>query len=91
MEISVRLSAALAQLAGAARVQVRVDDDATVADVRAALTATYPALATSLPRAVPIVAGNHAAPGDRVPAGQEVAFLLPVAGGGFRRSDPRLF
>ncbi len=81
MQISVRLSAALAQIIGAARLQVMAPDVATVDDVRQALLTTYPALATRLPHAVAIVSGQHAAPTDAVLANQEVAFLMPVAGG----------
>lgn len=81
MQIPVRLSAALAQISGAPRLQIIVSDGATVADVIAALTAVHPELASRLPRAVPMVGGRHAALDDRVNEGEEVAFLLPVAGG----------
>ena len=81
VQISVRLSAALAQITGAARLQVTAPDTATVADVRHALLTTYPALAARLPHAVAIVSGEHAASTDAVLADQEVAFLMPVAGG----------
>jgi len=81
MQIPVRLSAALAQISGTPRLQVTVSDGATVADVIEALTALHPDLASRLQRAVPMVAGRHADPGDQVNDGEEVAFLLPVAGG----------
>ena len=84
MQVSVRLSAALAQVTGAARLQLEVSDGATgatVAAVRQALAGAYPALAARLAHAVPIIDGNHAAPEDAVAPGQEVAFLMPVAGG----------
>ncbi|MFO7632724.1 MAG: MoaD/ThiS family protein [Caldilinea sp.] len=81
MQISVRLNAVLAQITGAARLQVTVNDDATVADVLRMLTETYPDLGTRLERAVPVLGGNHAMLSDKVTAEQEVAFLMPVAGG----------
>ena len=81
MQIPVRLSAALAQISGTPRLQVTVSDGATVADVIEALTALHPGLASRLQRAVPMVGGRHAAPEDQVNDGEEVAFLLPVAGG----------
>ena len=81
MEISVRLSAALAQITGVPRLQVEVEPGATVADLIQALEHRYPALAPRLKHAVPIVGGSHASPGDVLNAGQEVAFLMPVAGG----------
>ena len=81
MQVSVRLSAALAQITGAARLQVTVCAAATVADVRQALLPSYPALAPRLPYAVAVVGGNHASPADVVFTEQEVAFLMPIAGG----------
>lgn len=81
MQISVRLSAALAQVTGAPRVQVTVADGATVADVLQGLATTYPALTPRLRHAVPILGGKHATASDQVTADQELAFLMPVAGG----------
>jgi molybdopterin converting factor small subunit len=81
MQVSIRLSAALAQVVGAPRTRVDVADDATVAAATAALLAQYPALAPRLKHAVPILAGNHATADARLAPGQELAFLMPVAGG----------
>jgi molybdopterin converting factor small subunit len=82
MQVTVRLSAALAQLTGNPRVQLTVPDDAKIADVTAALVQNYPAIQDRLAYAIPIVAGDHATPQSCVPAGQEIAFLMPAAGGG---------
>ena len=81
MQVSIRLSAALAQITGLPRVQVDVADDATVATATAALIARYPGLAARLKHAVPILAGAHATATDHLAPGQELAFLMPVAGG----------
>lgn len=81
MHVSVRLSAALAQVTGVPRLQIEVDDDATVADLIQALELRYPTLAPRLKHAVPIVGGNHATTHEPLAGGQEVAFLMPVAGG----------
>ena len=81
MQVSIRLSAALAQITGLPRVQVDVADDATVATATAALIARYPGLAARLKHAVPILAGAHATAADRLAPGQELAFLMPIAGG----------
>lgn len=83
MYVSVRLSAALAQTIDTPRLQIEIDEGATVEDVVYALNHRYPALAPRLKHAVPIVGGNHASPSDVLGAGQEVAFLMPVAGGAF--------
>ena len=84
MYVSVRLSAALAQITGLPRLQVEVDDGATVADLVSALNSRYPALASRLQHAVPIMDGSHAAQNAPLESGQEVAFLMPVAGGALR-------
>jgi len=81
MQISVRLNAVLAQIVGAPRLQLTVHEDATIADVLQTLEAAYPGLGTRLERAVPVLGGNHARLTDKVAADQEVAFLMPVAGG----------
>ena len=82
MQVSIRLSAALAQITGVPRVQVEVAEDATVATATAVLIARYPGLEPRLKHAVPILAGAHATAADRLAPGQELAFLMPVAGGG---------
>ena len=81
MQVSIRLSAALAQITGAPRVQVDVAEDATVAAATAALLVQYPTLAPRLKHAVPILAGAHVTANDHLVPGQELAFLMPVAGG----------
>ena len=49
------------------------------------LLAQYPALNPRLHHAVPMLAGQHATLQAPLEPDQEVAFLLPVAGGCFRR------
>ncbi len=81
MQIRVRLGAGLAPAAGSARFSVSLAENATVADLLAHLRAEYPALAAKVNTALPMVAGKHAAPADLLSEGQEVALLLPAAGG----------
>lgn len=81
MNIHVRLSAGLAQAAGNSRLAVTLAEGATVADLLAHLQAEYPALSSKLVRAVPVVSGRHLGLSAPLSAGQEVALLLPVAGG----------
>lgn len=81
MQVSVRFNSVLAQRVGAARLRVVVGDDATIADLMQQLAATYPGLEPQLARAVPILGSTHVTPAARVQEGQEVAFLMPVAGG----------
>jgi len=73
--------AGLSQLAGRPRLQVRLDDGATVGDLLRTLEDEHPALAKGLPSALPVVAGSHVRKTEALHDGDEVSFLSPVAGG----------
>ena len=79
MTLTVHLFAAARDLAGAEAVTVPLP--ATVADLRAALAASYPRLAALLSRSA--IAVNHDFAADTVPltAADEVAVIPPVSGG----------
>jgi molybdopterin converting factor small subunit len=81
MIVHVRLSAALAQVAGVPRVALTLPEGATVADLLAELRQQYPLLESRLATALPFVGGSHAAAADEVTDRAEVALLLPAAGG----------
>jgi molybdopterin converting factor small subunit len=81
MNVNVRLSAGFAQTTGTTRLVVDLADGATIADLLGQLRASYPAMEAKLQAAVPTVAGRHVSPTQLLSAGQEVALLLPVAGG----------
>jgi sulfur-carrier protein len=77
--ISVRLFAALRELAGSGRVQA---DGATVSEVVDALCARYGDRFARIARAGTVVVDGERATGDDpVRAGQDVALLPPVSGG----------
>ena len=81
MQVNVRLSAGLAQITGVARLQLSVAEEATVADLISQLVEQYPGLQLRLGHAVAMLGGTHVARTARLAPDQEVAFLLPVAGG----------
>ena len=81
VEVRVRLSAPLARVAGAARVAVDVGEGATVADLLERLGREHPGLQGGLASALPVIGGAHAPPGRPLARGEEVALLLPAAGG----------
>lgn len=85
MQVTVRMSSALGRVVGAPRLSMTLADGSTVADLHADLVDRYPDLASLLAIAVTVVGGRQASPSDPLVAGQEVAFLLPVAGGGAPR------
>ena len=87
MNIQVRLNGHLSVLAGRSRAQITVDETerdgrVTVADVLAELSTQYPQTAASIKSAVSVIGGRHVPHDTIVSAGQEVAVLVPIAGGG---------
>ncbi len=81
MTVHVRLSGELAQKVGLARLTVTLSDGSTVADLREQLQAQHPAATPQLALAVPVIAGQHVDWTARLPTDQEIALLLPIAGG----------
>jgi molybdopterin converting factor small subunit len=66
---------------GGAEGAIELPSGSTLRDLRAALGATYPALAPLLPRLAIAVDGEVANDGDLIPEGSDVALLPPVSGG----------
>jgi molybdopterin converting factor small subunit len=81
MRVRVRLAAGLARLAGAPLLALTLEPQATVDDLLQALGDAHPDLAPALAAVLPVIAGAHAQRGDVLQDGDEVALLLPVAGG----------
>ena len=81
MRVDIRLSGELATLAGRPRFSVTLPSGGTVNDLTALLCREHPELAPRLDTAVPIIAGRHITQFEPLSDGQEVAFLLPIAGG----------
>ena len=82
MLVRVRLGAGLSRLAAAPLLSIDLADGSTVEDLYARLRAAEPELAPALRAALPVVAGEHVARDRPLADRQEVALLLPVAGGG---------
>jgi len=81
MLVRVRLSAGLAPTVGNSRLSISLSENATVADLLDHLRAEYPALASKINTALPMVSGRPVAPSHHLTEAQEVALLLPAAGG----------
>jgi MoaE-MoaD fusion protein len=81
MRVSVRLFAGLRERAGTDRLEVELPEDARVADVLAAMAAT-PVGALRDRECVVAVNREYAAADTPVHAGDEVALVPPVSGGG---------
>lgn len=81
VNVNVRLSSGLAQVTGNARLTLSLPDGATIADLLDVLSQQYPLLTDRLNVALPVIAGQHVTQAKLLTAGEEVALLLPVAGG----------
>jgi molybdopterin converting factor small subunit len=81
MDVNVRLSSGLANITGSARMLVSLSEDATISDLIEQLCREYPRLAEPLESGVAVISGNHADRSQPLRDGQEVALLIPIAGG----------
>ncbi len=79
MNINVRFGMGLVPSNGLPRISVMLASGATVDDLLEYLHAQYPA--SPLSAAVPVIGGEHVPRSASLSDGQEVAFLLPIAGG----------
>jgi molybdopterin synthase catalytic subunit len=89
MQVQILLFATLKDIAGESRLTLDVRENATVDEVRRALTERYPRLDTHVRAAIASVNREFAQGGDPVRAGDEVAFFPPVSGGD--ESWPEIF
>jgi molybdopterin synthase sulfur carrier subunit len=91
VQVVVRLGSGLATAAGTRRLRVELPRQSTVDTLLQRLRETQPAIAPALDSALPVVRGSHASGADALAEGDEVALLIPVAGGGAGRfvSDRR--
>ena len=88
MHVQVRLGAGLATAAGTRRLSVALPDGATVEALLDRLGELEPEIAAGLGSALPVVRGTHAAREQELSDGDEVALLIPVAGGSAGSPQP---
>lgn len=81
MDVMVRLGAGLAPVGGVSRLRTVLPENATVDLLVSRLRDLEPSLASGLESALPVVGGVHVLPTYRLADGDEVALLIPVAGG----------
>jgi molybdopterin converting factor small subunit len=81
VQIRVRLGAGLSRFAGSPLLALEVPDGSSVDDLLIALGERHPDLAPALPSALPVVGGSHVERAAPLHPGDEVALLIPVAGG----------
>ena len=76
-----RLGAGLATAAGSRRLTVALPEGASVNTLLEELREREPGLAAGLDSALPVVRGTHADRDQALSDGDDVALLIPVAGG----------
>jgi molybdopterin converting factor small subunit len=85
VRIRVRLGAGLSRFAEAPLLSVDLAEGASVEELLAALGREQPALEPALRSALPVLDGAHVERAQPLQAGDEVALLIPVAGGAGRK------
>jgi molybdopterin converting factor small subunit len=81
LEVRIRLSSSLAQLASAPLLRLELPAGATVEDLDDRLAGTAPELAPALASALPVLDGEPVERARTLAHGQEVALVTTVAGG----------
>ena len=81
MRIRVRLGAGLSRFADAPQLSIDLADGASIDDLLVALGAQQPSLAPALRSVLPVLAGMTVERNQRLQPDDEVALLIPVAGG----------
>jgi sulfur-carrier protein len=81
MKLGVRLFARAKEAVGRDRVEVDVPEQATVADLRAALAGQFPALAPLAPHLLIAINADYAADTTILDPNAEIACFPPVSGG----------
>jgi molybdopterin converting factor small subunit len=81
VRVRVRLGAGLSRFADAPLLSVDLAEGSSVDDLLAALGSEQPSLAPALTAALPVLAGTHAEREQTLQEGDEIALLIPVAGG----------
>ena len=88
VHVQVRLGAGFATAAGTRRLSVALPEGATVDTLLDRLGELEPGIAAGLTSALPVVRGTHAAHEHALSDGDEVALLIPVAGGTAGHGQP---
>lgn len=89
LQVVVRLGSGLATGAGTRRLRVELPQESTVETLLARLGEIEPAIGPALDSALPVLRGTHASGREPLADGDEVALLIPVAGGAGRSSPDR--
>jgi molybdopterin converting factor subunit 1 len=81
MKVRIQLFAAARDIAGCSSVELELSKGASVADLRAQLAASYPALSPLLARSLVAIDSEYVSDATHVSPQQEIAIIPPVSGG----------
>ncbi len=79
--VTVRVNGSLAAALGRSRLTVELPQRATLADLLSELSRRYPEHQELIYRAAPLTGGRHLSASTILTSSQEVALLMPIAGG----------
>jgi molybdopterin synthase catalytic subunit len=89
--VTVLFFATLKDRAGTARLEMELDEQASLAELKARLAERYPAAAPLLPTTLAAINREFASEEQILPPGAEVAFFPPVSGGSQASGLPTVF
>ncbi len=81
MVLTIRINGTLSQEIGSTRIQVDLQENATVNDLISQLAVRYPLAEATLQNAIPFAAGKHLSPETVLTSTTQLALLMPIAGG----------
>lgn len=81
MVLTIRINGSLAQEIGTTRLHVDITSSTTVEDVIQELKSKHPNSAETLQVVIPFVGGRHLDKTTTLKQGQQLALLMPAAGG----------
>lgn len=81
MKITVRLFAVARDLAGSQSVEIEVDENATISDLRVALLSAFPALSPIADHMLFSVNSEYASDRTTIAADADIGCIPPVSGG----------
>lgn len=82
VQVRIRLGSGIARLAPSPLLMVELPEGSTIGELYDSLGASHPELAPALRSALAVVGGSQVEARRPLRHGDEVALLLPVAGGG---------
>jgi len=91
VEINILLFATIKDIVGTNKITLKVEDGATLHDVKQAMSGKFPDAEANIKASLASINREYAFDSDEIREGDEVAFFPPVSGGSGGASAPEIF